>query len=78
MLELTFYRPGCRVSIDCRGVPFSGCVLRVAFGFGDSIEYEVAWWDGRNRQVRWLAAAEVMSHVNSEQQTIGFHAEAGG
>lgn len=48
-----------------------GTVLSVSIR-GTSIQYEVAWWDGRTRKVEWFAEFELAATGDEEKTAIGF------
>lgn len=66
--EITLIRHGTKVLIgdDIAGV-VNGVMIR-----GERVLYEVAWWNGRTREEKWLDAHEVRTEEECGGQRIGF------
>ena len=70
MPDLIVFDIGATVNIggDIRGEVTAVCLRK------GTIQYEVAWWSGRDRHCAWLEAAEVRLEVDGKRgiRTIGF------
>lgn len=48
-------------------------VRQIIISEGGHVEYQVVWWDEREREEVWLSAYEVKPHPDSKQMEVGFH-----
>lgn len=64
-------RPGRRVLLQGN---LEGRVIQALIRENASIQYQVAWWDGRTRHCEWLEAFEVEPDAKSIEmpQRVGF------
>jgi hypothetical protein len=50
-------------------------VRQICISANEDVEYEVVWWDGRDRKMTWLSAFELK--VDPDKETllfdVGFH-----
>ena len=60
--------PGSRVTLPG---DWPGTCTAVAVYTGGRVVYQVAWWNGRQREERWLDASEVTAG-DAETMKIGF------
>lgn len=55
--SIDVYDVGIKVKIGV-GEKIEGIIVGVAI-YPHSVRYEVAWWNGRDRQEKWLDSSEV-------------------
>jgi len=46
--------------------------VRISGPRGSAIEYQVVWWNGLTRTVKWVAAGEVRPQLREESTQVGF------
>lgn len=66
------FAPGTEVAIAPGGDHIRGKIVEVAINDGGTIQYRVAWWNGRTRNCDWLSASEVSWTDGAERVRIGF------
>lgn len=62
--------PGARVRVGPSKV--EAVVLQVSIVAGEQVQYQVAWWDGRERHMDWLDPSEVDTN-GVTKASIGFY-----
>ena len=70
MIEV--FAPGSIVEIHPGGDAIRGQVVAVSVEHGGTVQYRVAWWNGRTRNCDWLHATEVSWIEGAERTRIGF------
>lgn len=65
---LEVYQCGSRVCLD-RDIE---AIVTEILIEGYSVQYKVAWWDGRARNEQWVNAAEVFAPQDTPELQIGF------
>lgn len=71
MNKLMVYPPGTAVLIGFGDDIFAAQVLAVAV-YAHNIQYQVSWWDGRQRRTDWLEDFEVQSQHEGQKLPLGF------
>lgn len=65
--------PGANVRIGGSSEDeFAGVVCQACIREGGAVQYQVAWWNGRERRCEWLEACEVVTAQEAARQEIGF------
>jgi len=61
--ELFVFQIGTTVSFGNASDNITGIVIGVSIGESFQIQYQVAWWSGRERKTEWLTEREVAAAV---------------
>ena len=66
--------PGGTVKFGPLADPIEGVVIAACLRGTDNVTYEVAWWNGRVREEKWMAADELRDPRGGAHllKTIGF------
>lgn len=76
---MNLIKPGTRVELGYSRDKFTARVLAACIrGPELGVQYEVAWFSGRERKTAWVESDEIRRHDEAEGQlSIGFRAEEG-
>jgi hypothetical protein len=74
MSVLAVIAVGTKVDIGPADSPIEGSVIGVQIRSNDALIYEVAWWNGRSREEKWVDETEVRLAVGEAKDftAIGF------
>ena len=64
------FPPGTRVKIADGEI--EGVVTQACISAGPRIQYQVAWWSGREYKLQWLESFEVSGDYVNDAVAVGF------
>ncbi len=70
-MSLDVLKPGTEIKIGPTQ-EITAMVLQVRIQEEDYVDYQVVWWNGKERKTEWLTGLEVRGGSWSAEQTIGF------
>jgi hypothetical protein len=72
--DVLIIRPGTEINLDRHGEELLGIITQVCISQNDAVQYQVVWWDGRQRRLEWINACELrMQRDSIDTLGIGFH-----
>ncbi len=70
-MSFDILKPGSMVKIG-PNADLAAMILQVRIQEQDHVDYQVVWWNGKERKTEWITGLELTSRGWEDKQAIGF------